>query len=333
MPPRHPASNFAIPAMELVRIDRTSLDEADRTFVVSAGFDLAPLRTSIQTLGLLQPPLVRQRPDGRGQIIAGWQRFLVLQELAWPTIPVFLVPPETTPQWCLLASLHDNALGRGFNPLEAAAMCQRLLALFPQEVVLRDHLPKLGLPPSPTILQHHLALLTLEEPWQELAARRRLSVIAGARLSQWPVADRQALLPWFQTLPLSHSKQLDFLAYLTTLSRRHHTAAAFWLAQPELAGPLQDPALTPTAKDRLLWETLRRWLFPRLSQARQTAQDHLKALGVWQHPHIRLQPSPAFEDASWRLELRFETPDQLARQARQLQDLADRPELAALCQL
>lgn len=333
MPAWHGETDSSKPMATLVRLDPAAIDEADRTFVVSAGFDLKPLRASIQALGLLNPPLVRERRDGRYQIIAGWQRLLVVKELSYPEMPVFLVPAATPPQWCLLASLHDNALGRGFNPLEAAHMLQRLLAFFPVETVRRQHLPSLGLPPSESMLQNYLALLTLEAPWQDLAARHRLTAAAGARLSGWPAPDRQALLPWFQSLPLSHSKQLEFVEYLTTLSRRHGTSPAAWLHRPELAAILADPVLTPAAKDRQLWETLRRWCFPRFSQARQAVQENLKALGLWQHPHIRLQSSPAFEDAVWRLELRFTDPEQLARQVRQLQDLLDRPELAALCRL
>ncbi len=321
------------PVATLTRLDLAAIDEADRTFVVSSGFDLAPLRASVQSLGLLNPPLVRPRPDGRCQIIAGWQRFLVLQELSCRDLPVYLVPAATPPQWCLLASLHDNALGRGFNPLEAANMIQRLLEFFPLDTVRQQHLPSLGLPPSESVLQNYQALLALEEPWQDLAARNRLTVTAGARLSRWPAPDRQALLPWFQTLLLSHSKQLEILEYLTTLSRRHGISPAAWLEKAELTAILQDPVLTPAAKDRQLWETLRRWCFPRLSQTRQFVQENLKALGLWQHPHMRVQPSPAFEDAAWRLELRFTNPEQLARQVRQLQDLLDRPELAALCRL
>ncbi|MGQ9920613.1 MAG: ParB/RepB/Spo0J family partition protein [Desulfobacca sp.] len=333
MPARHGQVECAKPKATLRRLAPAAIDEADRTFVTSAGFDLAPLRASVQALGVLNPPLVRQRPDGRSQIITGWQRFLVAQELSLPELPVLLVPAATPPPWCLLASLHDNALGRGFNPLEAANMMQRLLAYFPADTVRREHLPALGLPPSASVLQNHLDLLTLEEPWQQLAARRRLTVAAAARLRNWPTPDRQALLPWFQTLTLSHSKQLEFLEYLTTLSRRHGTSPAAWLHQPELAGILADPVLAPAAKDRQLWETLRRWCFPRLSQARQAAQENLKALGLWQHPLIRLQSSPAFEDATWRLELRFTDPIQLADQLRQIQNLLDRPELAALCRL
>ncbi len=305
----------------------------DLTFVVSYGYDLAPLRTSMAALGLVQPLLMRRRRDGRWHIIAGWQRFLVARQLGWTTVPALVVPPETPDSWCLLASLHANARGRGFNPWEAAQMIRRLLEHFPPEVIIREHLPLLGLPPARPLLEKYQALLNLEEPWWPLLATQRLTVEAGARLAHWPVADREALLAWWTRLPLSHSKQLELLEYLITLSRRHGTSPAQELAQPEISAILHNPALPPAAQDRLLFAALRRRCFPRLSSARQAAQENLQALGLSQYPHIRLQPAPAFEDPTWRLEVRFQSPADLARHLQYLQTLLNRPELANLCQI
>jgi ParB family chromosome partitioning protein len=311
--------------MEHLQIEVDSLDLGDRTFVVSCGFELSPLIASIQALGLLQPPLVRLRPDGRRQVICGWQRVLALVQLQVDRLPVSQVPTETPPQWCLLASLHDNARGRGFNPWEAAAMIHKLLQLFPAREVQRQHLPLLGLPPSQAILNRYQALYRLEEPWPGLVASQRLTAAAGAHLSQWPPADRQALLPWWQALALSHSNQLALLEYLTLLSRRSGSSPAQWLARPELAGLLSDPALTPRDREAQLLATLRRWCYPRLSEVQARLQENLQALGLWQHPTLRLHHSPAFEAPDWRLEVRFQDRQQLRQQLHRLQDLLDHP--------
>ncbi len=156
------------------------MDCGDLTFVVSYGFDLERLKASVQALGLLCPPLLRRRQDGRFQIICGYQRLLVLEQLHWSETPALLVPEETPAAWCLQASLHDNVLGRGFNPMEAALMIDRLLRHFDEDTVRRSHLPLLGLPPSRQQLQKVQSLLVLEAPWQELVAHNRLTPEAGA---------------------------------------------------------------------------------------------------------------------------------------------------------
>jgi len=318
---------------EYTEVEVGSLDLQDRTFVVSCAFELAPLAASIQALGLLQPPLVRLREDGGRQVICGWQRVLVLVQLQVAKLPVYQVPPETPPSWCLLASLHDNARGRGFNPWEAVTMIHKLLQFFPEDEVRREHLPLLGLPPSRAILERHQAVWQLEEPWHLLVASRRLVIDAGARLSQWPPEDRLALLPWWQALALSHSNQLALLEYLTMLSRRTGSSPAQWLARPELAGILLDRVLTPGEKGARLLAMLRRWCYPRLDQAQERLREILQALGLWQHQGIRLHHSPAFEDSAWGLELRFQDRQQLQEQVRRLQDLLDHPEWDALLDL
>ncbi len=317
----------------LVQISLAAVDPQDHSFVASFGFDLSPLQASVQTLGLLSPPLVRRRRDGKYQIICGYRRFLVLKQLARPEMPAFLAPEEAPALWCLEASLQDNACGRGFNLLEAALIVDKLLQHLDADTVRRRYLPQLGLPPSRPQLQKITRLLVLELPWQELAARGRLAPDAGSLLSQWAATDRQAVLPWFQSLHLSLSKQLELLEYLTTLSRRQGKPPASWLKRPELAQLLADPVLTQAEKTGRLWETLRGWCSPRATRARQEFQAHLKALKLLQHPQLRLIPPPAFEDSSFRLEIRFQDRTQLAAQLEQLQDILEQPDFEALLRL
>ncbi len=321
------------PSLSLQDLDLAAIDFSDLSFVVSYGFDLARLETSVQALGLLVPPVVRPRADGAHQIICGYQRLLVLKKSGRSPVPARIAPPGTPDEWCLLASLHDNALSRGFNPMEAALMAHRLLGHFAPDTVCRQYLPWLGLPASASHLHKVLSLLNLEEPWSELAARKRLSVETAAQLEQWPASDRRALLPWFQALHLSHSRQLELVEFLVTLSRREGNQPASWLRRPELTGLLTDPVLSESQKLTRLWEILRHWCFPRASAAQHQVEIHLRALGLWQHPEIRLIPPPAFEDAPFRLELKFRDRVQLRQHLKQTLELLEKPDLAALLNL
>jgi ParB-like chromosome segregation protein Spo0J len=317
----------------LHQINHADIDARDLSFVVSCGFDLARLSASVQELGLLAPPLLRRRPDGRYQIICGYQRILVLAQLGWDELPALLVPEESPAAWCLQASLEDNLLGRGLNPMETAFMAQRLILYHPEEAVCQTYLPLLGLPPSRQQLQKLRALVDLESPWQELATHGRLSLEAAAVLSQWRAADREAIQPWFQTLVLSYSKQLEILEYLDTLSRRMGEVPAAWLRRPELAELLADPSLSTADKGKRLREKLREWCLPSISQAQERFQHILKALKLYQHPDMRLSAAPAFEETVYRLELRFQDKARLAGQLEQVRRLLDEPEFEALFKL
>ncbi len=134
------------------QINLTDIDQQDLSFVVSFGFDLARLKASVQELGLLSPPLLRRRQDGKFQIICGYQRILVLAQLGWPELPARLVPEEKPAVWCLQASLQDNISGRGFNPMEAAFMIARLLQYLPEDIIRDKISAPFGPPPVPSTI-------------------------------------------------------------------------------------------------------------------------------------------------------------------------------------
>ena len=117
------------------QLNPTEIDQQDLSFVVSFGFDLTRLKASVQELGLLSPPLLRRRQDGKFQIVCGYQRILVLVQLGWPELPARLLPEDKPAVWCLQASLQDNISGRGFNPMEAAFMIARLLQYLPEDII------------------------------------------------------------------------------------------------------------------------------------------------------------------------------------------------------
>lgn len=311
----------------------TTVDLNDRTFVVSLGFELTRLTESIRQVGLLSPPLLRCRAEGGWQVVCGFQRLLALEFLGWRRFSAWVLPETASPAACLLASVHDNALTRGFNLAERAEMIIRLLTYWDQETVVREFLPLLNVPPFQKHFQKYRQLAFLEKPFQELAAQNRLSLETAATLSQWAAADRQALLPWLETLPLSYSQQMELVEFLTTISRREGSRPRAILARPEIKAILEPPRLTPPQKLRRLREQLRQWCFPRATAARQAFDRYLETLGLSSQPDLRLLPPPAFEGDTFRLELQFEHPKQLAERLRWLLELTDRDEFQALTRL
>ncbi len=110
-------------------VDLKSIDPDDATFRLSYGFDLEPLKESIRRIGLINPPLLRKRPDGRYQIVSGYRRFSASRELGIYSMHCRMVPPETSDEACLLLSLYDNSAHREFNPIEKSLALNRLLPI------------------------------------------------------------------------------------------------------------------------------------------------------------------------------------------------------------
>jgi len=283
----------------------SDIDLGDHPFTGFAPADLSPLKDSLKEMGLLSPPWLRHRQDGRFQVVAGLKRLQCAGELGWPQIPAFSLPPETADFVCLLLALHDNASRRDFSPLEQAHLTYLLLQHTDRTTVTRKFLPLLGLPPAPVYLERLLALAALEQPFQLLAHQGRLALTTATRLATWTPEERLALLPLLSSLTLSQSKQEELLDTLALLARRHGTTPTEVLNRREIQEIFNNQTTAPHEKAQALRRQLRSWLLPRLTAAEAAFAGHLRRLGLSGHPRIHLTPPPAFEGPDFHLKLAF----------------------------
>ena len=89
---------------------------------------MAELVHSIQEVGLLQPVVVRARPDGGYELIMGERRLRATQQAGLDTIPAIV--RETDDDDLLRDALLENLHRSQLNPLEEAAAYEQLLEDF-----------------------------------------------------------------------------------------------------------------------------------------------------------------------------------------------------------
>lgn len=283
----------------------SALDLEDRTFAFYPPGDLTRLKASLREVGLLNPPWVRAVKGDRFQVVTGIKRVLAAAQLDWKQITARVLSGDTPEAHCLLVHLHDNAFYRDFNHLEQALLTVRLLEYWDLETVIQKLLPCLGLVPSSSILERLVALASLEEPLQQLAARGRLALTAAALLAAWDKEDRDAAAPFLERLPLSQSKQEEFLQGLELLARREGTRPAAILDQEEFRRHLQEGSGTTQAQAQAVRLLLQKLVSPRFSVALEAFQAGLQRLGLRHHSRFRLQPPPALEGPDFHLEIKF----------------------------
>jgi ParB family chromosome partitioning protein len=130
---------------------------------------LKELADSIEASGLLQPVVVRSRPDGRYELIAGERRWRAVQRLGWKRVPA--VVKDVDDRSLLTLALIENLQRDDLSPLDAAHGYQRLMQEFtlPQQEVAR----LVGKDRS--TVSNTLRLLRLPEEVQRLLSERKLS--------------------------------------------------------------------------------------------------------------------------------------------------------------
>jgi ParB family chromosome partitioning protein len=130
---------------------------------------LKELADSIAASGLLQPIVVRPRPDGRYELIAGERRYRAIQRLGWQKVPA--VVKDVDDRSLLTLALIENLQRDDLSPIDAAMGYQRLMQEFtmPQQEVAR----LVGKDRS--TVSNTLRLLRLPEDVQQLLQHRKLS--------------------------------------------------------------------------------------------------------------------------------------------------------------
>ena len=84
------------------------------------------LAASIQAQGLLEPVIVRPRPSGGYEIVAGERRWRAAQRAGLDTIPALI--RELDDRQAIAIALIENIQREDLNPLEEATALKRLLA-------------------------------------------------------------------------------------------------------------------------------------------------------------------------------------------------------------
>jgi len=91
--------------------------------------ELAELEASLKANGLLQPIVVRPRPNGDGfELIAGERRLRAATKIGWEDIPA--VVRDIDDQMLLTLALVENLQRSNLNPIEEALGYQRLISDF-----------------------------------------------------------------------------------------------------------------------------------------------------------------------------------------------------------
>lgn len=314
----------------LQEIPLAAVDLKDHPFTVAPSSDLTPLVASLQAVGLLNPPWLRAKANGRWQVVAGLKRLKAAAILGWEAVTAQTLPAGTLDSRGLLIALHDQAFSRGFTLGEQIFYAGRLSSFCDQETVVQHHLPLLGLPSSSKYLDRLLAAASLETTWQPLIQQGKLALTAAARLAAWPPEDRLAALPFFQVLPLSQSKQEEFLEWLELLARREGIGIADVLARPELASLLTDRTRNSQEQAAAVRRRLKTWVFPSFTAAQEAWETGLARLGLKQHPRLRLTPPPAFEGQDFHLEIKFRDPAELDQLLKELSRLAKEEDFSLL---
>ena len=264
---------------DIRKIPLKEIDPLDESFSVNFMADLEKLRSSIEKVGLIQPIGVREK-HSRYQIVSGFRRVSVCQELGWNEIEARVIPQGEDDLSLFSMSLHDNLTTRGFNSVEVAIALDKLVSRFriDRPLVIETFLPLFSLETSEKILNTYLSLVSMEDGMKRYIVQEGVSRSNIRRLASMTSEDRVATLSLLSALKLGENRLREVLTLLEEIAQRDHRTVREIIALREIQTVLSHQDLTPSQRTEKVKKVLLNLRYPRLHQLQETFETKRKGL-------------------------------------------------------
>src|SRR4030043_1707258 len=314
------------------KIPLQEIDLSDETFSVNFMPDLQGLRSSIKTIGLIQPVLLRKKED-QYQIVCGFRRISVLKELGIREVESRILGESERDELELFSiSLHENLTSRGFNSVEKAITLYKLVHHFQIEpsAVIQRYLPLFSLEPNEKILGTYLSLAEMEDEVKRYVLKEEVSRSNIRRLATLSSDDRRALLSLIFPLKLGENRLREMLTLLNEIAHREQASIKEIIDRPEIQAFLSQKELTPIQRTERVKRVLMGLRYPKMRRMEEEFEKKRKELNL--PSGVSLHHPPYFEGKGLRIEFQFQTLEEFRSIVRSLSLLSDREEFKEIFQ-
>jgi hypothetical protein len=204
-----------------------------------------------------------------------------------------------------LMAFWDNVGHRPLGSAGRAVVVRRLLELLPRDVVARDFLPLLGIPPRGPRMERLRSIGGLESSVLEALGTGRIVEKTALILTDLTSHERALLLDLIRGLGLNANKTAEVIEYLFDLAVLHGKPILEFLERDELSAVLSREDVPVPERAARFREVLREWRFPELTNREQEFRAWRRRLPGSER--ISIQPTPAFEDEKCTIQIKAES--------------------------
>lgn len=291
--------------------DPHEIDMEDRSYYIPCFADLDPLVKSINTVGILNPPLVQELAGGKLIPVLGRRRLRAAQQLEMSAIEVKIVSDRISEAEGFVLALWDNLGHRTFDAACTGVVVKRLLDLIPREVVADEFLPFLSVPARGPRLERLRAIGGLGHSVLRALSLGRIQEKTAYALSALSSEEQVALLELTQTLGMNANKTAEVIGHLSDLSVFQGKPILEFLYDEEARSVILDEEIPVPERAARFRRLLRSWKFPELVNSEQKFQEWLRCLPETER--IVVRPAAGFETRECTVEIRTESRAEVER--------------------
>jgi len=288
------------------------IETGNETYRITTRDDAASLVASIETCGLINPPILLATDRGSHIIVCGFRRIDACGRMGRERIDARILEAGTAPGQCALVAIGDNCFQRELNLIETARALNLLTAVLPDDAAVMDAAGRLGLPAAATTLSKIRSLASLPIPLQRGLIEGALSLPMAERLQQMPAEEAMESYGLFREIRAGLNIQREILDNAEECALREGVSLREVLRSESLVAIRTSADLDRSRKIALVRKLLRKRRYPALTRAEKRFARYSGELGL--RRDMKLVPPAGFEGPDYSLSLRFRSPGQLREQ-------------------
>lgn len=258
---------------------------------------------SIQIVGIITPPIVIEKSEGKYETICGHQRIRCIKSLNIKSCYCQVLHKQCPAETILNIILEDQFAKGPLTTIEQACFIKICKQLLPDknrqnsffQSLLTDRITK-GI--------HYLApLAELEQSIQSAIHHGLMSEKIITDILHFSPTDQKILLSFFQSLNLGGNNQKKLIIQIRDILGRNKIALKAFIERSDIQEIVLNDQLDRSEKATILLEYIRRLHQPLLSSARDSFEQQIKALKL--PDNITIIPAGSFEKDDVMLSVRF----------------------------
>ena len=305
-------------------ISLSAINSEDKTYCITTHADVHALAASIQQLGLIHPPVLKQH-HSEYVIVSGFRRITACRKIGWSAISAGVLRSDVNNETCALYAIADNSLQRPLNLVEISRSLFLLSEYVKDQTQQLKFASELGLPAHRDHIKKIEKICQLPEPIQAAILGGTISLPVALDLLKFETDIGIDLVKLFDQLKIGINKQRELILLFNEIALREKIPLRRLLNEESIRQILDDPELDRVQKSRQMKHYLNQRRFPEIFNTKKKFENLVKSLELGDT--MRLIPPKDFEGTTYILRLRFKTHSELAELQSKLDNILRNPDL------
>jgi len=283
---------------------------SDTRYRISTEKNIDTLAESINTVGLIHPPVLKER-GSEFLTICGFRRIEAYRFLEQTFIRARIIENSESELDCVKLAIADNSLQRSLNLIEESRCLRLLSGLLNEKVRLTSTAAALNLAKTASGIDKLIKIASLPEHIQDCILKNNISPATALEIGGFENTISITFTNLFDILKPSLNKQREIITLSREISLRDGVPINTLLNTEKLTCIINDEKLDRNQKTVKLRRYLKVLRFPNISESEEEFKRNVDQLNLGKN--IKLVPPPNFEDNTYTLVINFRSVKELEK--------------------